>query len=157
MYRFVSRLALRLRRRQWYGTVLLALACVGFVTRCAEAAPLILNEYNGVATTRYLNGGTATLDESGGQATDPHLGRILGNGGDWFELVVTAQTLDIRGWQIAIDDNHGTTVATLTFSQNALLSALKAGTIITVGEDQAEDASYDPLTGDWWIQLQAGA
>ena len=81
---------------------------------------------------------------------------IVGNGGDWFELVVTAQTLDIRGWQIAIDDNHGTTVATLTFSQNALLSSLKAGTIITIAEDQAEDASYDPLGGDWWLALRAG-
>lgn len=137
--------------------VLFSFACVGLAPRCTEAAPLILNEYNGVASTRFLNGGTAALDEEGGQAADPYFGRIVGNGGDWFELVVTAETLDVRGWQIAIDDNHGTTVATLTFSQDALLSALKAGTIITIAEDQPEDASYDPLADDWWIQLRAGA
>jgi hypothetical protein len=134
---------------------LFALTCA-LVARSADAAPLFLNEYNGVASNRFLNGGTAALDEQGGQAADTHLGRILGNGGDWFELVVTAQTLDIRGWQIAIDDNHGATIATLTFSQDPLLAALKAGTIITIAEDQPEDASYDPLGGDWWIALRAG-
>jgi hypothetical protein len=136
--------------------VLFSLTCVALAARCAQAAPLLLNEYNGVASTRFLNGGTAALDEEGGQAADAYFGRIVGNGGDWFELVVIAETLDIRGWQIAIDDNHGTTVATLTFSQHALLSALKAGTIITIAEDQPENPSYDPLADDWWLQLQAG-
>jgi spore coat protein CotH len=155
MPRCPSRLLTGSRRSQWFAALLLLY--VGFAAYCAEAAPLILNEYNGVASTRFLNGGTAAVDEQGGQAADTYFGRIVGNGGDWFELVVTAQTLDIRGWQIAIDDNHGTTVVTVTFSQNALLSALKAGTIITIAEDQPEDASYDPLAGDWWLQLRAGA
>jgi len=145
------------RLRSRLVAVLFSLTCVGLAPRCTEAAPLILNEYNGVASTRFLNGGTAALDEEGGQAADTHFGRIVGNGGDWFELVVIAETLDVRGWQIAIDDNLGTTVATLTFSQHAALSALKAGTIITIAEDQPEDASYDPQSGDWWLELQAGA
>jgi len=141
---------------KWCAAFLLALVGLSLDTRPACAAPLLLNEYNGVAPTRFLDGGTFALDESGGQAADAYFGRITGNGGDWFELVVTAQSLDIRGWQIAIDDNSGATIAVLTFSQDTLLSALQAGTIITIAEDESEDASYDPPGGDWWLRLRAG-
>jgi hypothetical protein len=132
--------------------------CLG--ARNSEAAPLAVNEYNGVRGDRYLNGGDAAADDDGEQAADASLGRIVGNGGNWFELVVTALTLDIRGWTISIDDDGGATLATLTFSQNPLLATLKAGTIITIAEDVPEDVSYDPVdpvSGDWVIQLRAGA
>lgn len=147
------------RRIGSYGcslALLFSLLFLCFDARHSEAAPLFVNEYNGVRGDRYLNGGDAAADDDGEQAADPYLGRIVGNGGNWFELVVTAETLDVRGWQIGIDDDDGTTMATLTLSQNPLLAALQAGTIITIAEDVPEDASYDPPGGDWAIQLQAG-
>jgi hypothetical protein len=119
----------RFRRRIGsYGcslALLFSLLFLCFGARHSEAAPLFVNEYNGVRGDRYLNGGDAAADDDGEQAADPYLGRIVGNGGNWFELVVTAETLDVRGWQIGIDDDDGTTLATLTFSQNPLLAALQ--------------------------------
>lgn len=123
-------------------------------------------------------------------------GRIQANGSDWIELVVTKDNLDIRGWQIRwaeTDSNeaaeaNGTDIwygngnveqGTLTFSSDPNWSNLKAGTIITIVQDdiiyvdadngnktfnvapsQAEatinidtDTSYDPCNGDWWINV----
>jgi hypothetical protein len=114
--------------------------------RSAGAAPLILNEYNGVKPTSFLKN-----DNS-----DTFFGRLLGNGGDWFELVVAADHLDVRGWQVVVEDETGPSTATLTFSADPLWSDLRAGTIITVAEDVEEDVSYDPAGGDWWIQVRAG-
>ncbi|RYD25603.1 MAG: lamin tail domain-containing protein, partial [Verrucomicrobiaceae bacterium] len=52
-------------------------------------ASIVLNEYNGVSATNFLNGGDATTDEDGGAASvDTHFGRVLGNGGAWAEFVV---------------------------------------------------------------------
>ena len=137
-------------------TLFLALFVLCFSAGQSEAAPLFVNEYNGVRDDRYLNGGDDLEDDDGEQASDVFLGRIVGNGGDWFELVVTAEVLDVRGWQILIDDDGGSTLATLTFSQDPLLATLEAGTIVTIAEDLLEDASYDPDAGDWGIQLTAG-
>ncbi len=111
------------------------------------AADVILNEYNGVDPTSLLGDGAKS---------DPFFGPVEGNGGDWFELVVVTDHLDIRGWQVIVDDNNGASVATLTFSQHALLSDLRAGTIITVAEEVADDPSYDPTADDWWFNVQAG-
>ena len=36
-------------------------------------------------------------------------------------------------------------------------SDLRSGTIITVAEDLADDASYDPSAGNWWINVRAAA
>ena len=138
-------------------TLLLTLFVLCFSAGQSEAAPLFVNEYNGVRDDRYLNGGDDLEDDDGEQASDVFLGRIVGNGGDWFELVVTAEVLDVRGWQILIDDDGGSTLATLTFSQDPLLATLEAGTIVTIAEDLLEDASYDPDAGDWGIQLTAGS
>ncbi|MBX3396859.1 MAG: lamin tail domain-containing protein [Phycisphaerae bacterium] len=109
---------------------------------------LILNEYNGVSSTRFLKD----------NASDTHFGRVVGNGGDWFELVVTQDNLDIRGWQLEVRDNVGNAAATLdvlTFTQHPIWSNLRRGTIITVAEDVPEDVSYDPAGGDWWINVRA--
>jgi hypothetical protein len=126
--------------------VLLSALTLLATARPLWAAALILNEYNGVAPGNLLDN-----DNS-----DVFFGRVEGNGGDWFELVVVADHLDIRGWQVIVDDDGGASVATLTFSNNALLSDLRAGTIITVAEQVADDPSYDPANNDWWINLQAG-
>ncbi|MFQ5665032.1 MAG: CotH kinase family protein [Candidatus Binatia bacterium] len=121
------------------------------------AAPLILNEYNAVRPDRFLNGGDAIADDNGGQQSDAFFGRVLGNGGDWFELVVIADHLDIRGWEVRINDDGGAAQATVAFSQDPLWSDLRAGTIITVAEEVPDDVSYDPASGDWWINVQASA
>ena len=61
-------------------------------------ADIILNEYNAVGNADFLNGGDAAADEDGGRASDCYFGRVQGNGGDWFELVVITDHLDMRGW-----------------------------------------------------------
>jgi len=110
---------------------------------------LILNEYNAVDSDQYLdNGGSDTL-----------WGTVLGNGGDWFELVVVEDHLDVRGWQLVVRDDTGDptgeAVETLVLSPEDIWSDLRRGTIITVCENLATDLSYDPLNDDWWINVQA--
>lgn len=126
---------------------LAALVLAAFTTN-AHAASLILNEYNAVGGNNYLQ------NPSG---SDTYWGRVTGNGGDWFELVVIDDHLDIRGWQLEI--YHGPDVVeydeTLNLSYSTIWSDLRSGTIITVSEDLPDDISYDPIAGDWWINVQA--
>lgn len=121
------------------------------------AAPLIVNEYNAVAADRFLNGGDAAMDVDGGQKADTFFGRIMGNGGDWLELVVISSSLDVRGWTITIEDGEALLTSTLTFSQSPLWSSLIAGTIITIAENVPDDAGYNPGGGDWWINVRASS
>lgn len=115
-------------------------------------APIILNEYNAVGGDQYLEGGSAS---------DSYFGRVLGNGGDWFELVVTTDHLDMRSWGLDIYES-GSFDETLRLTNHSIWSDLRIGTIITISEDIADDISYnpiydplDPLAGDWWINVQA--
>jgi hypothetical protein len=119
-----------------------------------SAAGLILNEYNAVADSNWLNGGTEFSDLNGGLAGDVTLGRVVGNGGDWFELVVTENGLDLRGWKFVLSEG-GVTLSTLTLSEDDVWTTLQAGTIITVSEQFADDVSYDPGSGDWHINVHA--
>ncbi len=109
--------------------------------------PILVNEYNGVAPTNFL----------GGTGGDVFFGRVLGNGGDWFELVVVEDHLDLRGFKVQVRDNSGATAATLTFTGASLLSDLRSGTIITVSGELPTEVSYAPAAGDWWINLKASA
>jgi len=59
---------------------------------------VLLNEYNAVDPDRYLEG----------TGSDPYWGRVYGNGGDWFELVVVQDHLDLRGWQLVMEDAPAT-------------------------------------------------
>ncbi len=117
-------------------------------------ADVILNEYNAVGGNDYLGGGDSSADETGGRASDGYFGRVPGNGGDWFELVVIKDHLDMRGWQLDIYEDD-TLDETLTLTSHAIWSDLRSGTIITVAEDVPSDISYDPAGGDWWINVQA--
>ena len=122
------------------------------------AASIILNEYNAVSAGNFLNGGDEIADTDGGTAADSRLGRVLGNGGDWFELVIVEEGLDLRGYRFEIYDAGAVFPdVTLILSQDPLFQGLRAGTILTVAEEQPTDASYDPDGGDWWIQLEATA
>ena len=123
-----------------------------------HAAPLILNEFNAVGGSNFLNFGTATTDGDGNSINPPadtYFGRIAGNGGDWIELVVVADHLDIRGWTLDICDGGVCGANLLTFSNNSVWSDLRAGTIITVSEDEPTDLSFDPGGGDWWMNVRA--
>ncbi len=119
-----------------------------------RGADLILNEYNAVDTNDFLGGGDSSADENGGRAADTFFGRVPGNGGDWFELVVVKDHLDIRGWKLDVYED-GVLDETLTLTVHPIWKDLRAGTIITVAEDVLSDISYDPAAGDWWINVQA--
>jgi hypothetical protein len=124
---------------------------------CASSlfgASVILNEYNAVDLAEYLGGGTAAVDADGGRAFDSYFGRVLGNGGDWFELVVITDNLDMRNWSLDIYSD-GVLDETLSLTNHSIWSALRSGTIITISEDVPSDISYDPAGGDWWINVQA--
>ncbi len=117
-------------------------------------ADVILNEYNAVSSTNFLNGGDSAVDDDGGRASDSYFGRIQGNGGDWFELVVITDHLDMLRWKLDIY-NNGLLDETLDLTNHGIWSDLRSGTIITVSEDVESDVSYDPAAGDWWINVQA--
>ena len=115
------------------------------------AADVILNEYNAVGGAQYL----------GASGADSYWGRVAGNGGDWFELVVITDHLDMREWGFVVSWYDAGIPARqseiLWLTGNAIWSDLRSGTIITVSEDLSDDISYDPLAGDWWINVQANA
>jgi hypothetical protein len=105
-------------------------------------SPIVLNEWNAVEPDRMVAQG------------DDALGWALGNGGDWIELVVTTDGLDLRGWRLTMEDRIGP-AGELVFTDDPLLASLRAGTLLTIAEDLAEDAAYDPDDGDWRFHLRA--
>jgi hypothetical protein len=113
-----------------------------------EPGTVILNEYNAVADENHLKNVGA----------DTFWGRIEGNGGDWFEIVVIQDHLDMRNWELVVSDDTGgggQVIQTLVLADHTAWSDLRSGTIITVSEELADDVSYDPVGGDWWISVQA--
>jgi len=123
----------------------------------AAAAPIIVNEFNAVSASMFLNGGTVDADLDGNPTADTYFGRVQGNGGDWLELVVIQDHLDLRGGSLSIDEGllPARTTTVLSFTQSSLWADLRSGTIITVAEDLIDDPTYDPAGGDWWINVQA--
>lgn len=135
---------------------------------------LILNEYNAVASDRFLNGGTLTADEDGGPASaDSHFARVAGNGGNWFELVLvgdgTAGFTDLTNWSIEVGQiaNSGVFVpsSTITLSDSATWSAVAHGTLLTFidqntagGGLNTEINRVDELTstGLAWTNIHVG-
>ncbi len=109
-----------------------------------EAPPIVLNEWNAVASDSTLKNG------------DAELGTSAGNGGDWLELLVLEDHLDLRGWRLEMRDLRQIPW-TLTFTDDSLLEDLRAGTILTIAADLPEDPSYDPENGDWRFHLRASA
>jgi hypothetical protein len=138
-----------------YAKVICGCGFVLFVLSPIFAADVILNEYNAVDSTEFLNGGDALSDLNGSQASDSFFGRIPGNGGDWFELIVITDHLDMRYWNFSISSDDGLATETLRLTDHDIWSDLRSGTIITVAEDVPSDISYCPGAGDWWINVQA--
>lgn len=149
----------------------------------ALASDVIVNEWNCVGSAKWLGNpasaiaGCPTPDGPGGancsNEEDVFFGRVLGNGGDWIEIVITKDHADIRGWRLqwieaAATDADGTDVwygegtvpqGEITFSTAAIWSDLRAGTIVTIAESSTAlggldtDTSFDPCRGDWWINV----
>ena len=111
-------------------------------------ADVVLNEWNAVSADKWLGG-----EESDG--ADTTLGRVMGNGGDWIELLVRIDT-DLRGWRLTMTDRNGDAGA-LVFTDDPLLADVRAGTLLTIAEDLPEDPAYAPDSGDWRFHLRAGA
>ena len=111
------------------------------------SAAVILNEYNAVSSGNFLKDG----------GSDGRLGVVQGNGGNWFELVVTEDHTDMRQWSLAWTEGGDAGVLVLTDAPQ--WADLRAGTIVTFSElDHAAggldtDMSYDPAGGDWWLHV----
>ncbi len=160
-------------RRLSMGCVLLG-GVVLTAGQADAAGELIINEYNGVGEAKFLEHDL----QKPWEGQDSYFGRIQGNGGNWIELVVTEDHLDIRGWTLEwmnVDPDSGV----VTFSNDARWSDLRAGTIITIIESVDDlvpevanlqdtdfnntvdtigtpfnidtDFSFDPGAGDWWV------
>jgi len=160
----------------------IVLCVLGLCAR-APAADVILNEWNSVGSTKWLGNPAAAVtgcpspDGPGGVSCstneDVFFGRLLGNGGDWMELVITKDHTDIRGWKVqwietAATDANGqdiwygngsTPQGEITFSNATIWSNLRAGTILTITESSTvlggldTDTSFNPCLGDWWINV----
>ncbi|MDB4265436.1 lamin tail domain-containing protein [bacterium] len=104
------------------------------------APSVILNEYNAVSNDRFLNGGTLSTDSDGAPASsDTHFGRVLGNGGNWFELAVvgngSAGFSDITDWSIEVgtllESGAFAASSTILLSDPDTWSAVANGTLLT--------------------------
>ncbi|MBC8293229.1 MAG: lamin tail domain-containing protein [Proteobacteria bacterium] len=123
-----------------------------FFAAPVQSAPVILNEYNAVDGNSFL----------ANAASDPYWGRRSGNGGDWIELVVIQDGLDMRNWQVLVVNNAGVPLAEESFllrlTNADLWSNLRSGTIITLSEKLGNNVpELQPLLGKWWVNVRAAA
>lgn len=135
-----------MRRLFWLPAVFVGL---GMATASIEAADVILNEYCAVDDDLLLDN----------LASDPFWGRRTGNGGDWFEVVVVTDHLDMRGWEFFVSNDTGS-AAQETFLIKLTTapewSDIRRGTILTISEDAANNlGDYHPELGQWWINVRA--
>ncbi|MFH1110605.1 MAG: IPTL-CTERM sorting domain-containing protein [Planctomycetota bacterium] len=126
-----------------------ALGLSALVALEVEAADVILNEASAVDDDQLLDN----------LASDPFWGRRTGNGGDWFEVVVVTDHLDMRGWEFFVSNDTGGAgqeTFLLKLTTAALWSDIRRGTIITISEDAANNVGdYHPELGQWWINVRA--
>lgn len=128
-----------------------------FLLTVGNPAPsVILNEYNAVAADKFLNGGDAATDSDGPPASvDTHFGRVMGNGGQWFELVVVgdggAGMVDMRGWTIQVGTGRAGFAVNdrIVLSNHADWSAVPSGTILTF---TAQNTAQGGLDTGWAIR-----
>ena len=155
----------------------MSFAMAGFLASSGQAyaaGELIVNEYNAVNEAEFME----FASNKPWEGQDSYFGRILGNGGNWIELVVTSDHLDIRNWTLEWS-NSDPDDGVVTFSNDARWSDLRSGTIITIIEsvddlvpsvsniqdndfndvadavgdpfDVSTDFSFDPGNDDWWV------
>jgi hypothetical protein len=131
------------------------------LAECASCTPVFLNEYNAVSAANFLNGGTAATDAQGGTAADAFFGRVAGNGGSWFELIVGIDGLDMRGWSLQwAEAEAGGASGTITLASDDALAAIPAGTILTFTNRNAAQGGRDTDLslgeGDRWMNIFVG-
>lgn len=137
------------------------LAFITLALASQASGALILNEYNAVRSDRWLDAdgiGDST-------ASDSNFGRVVGNGGRWFETLVVGTssvpgaTIDIRGWSFgwtSTDVGSGS----FTLTNDAALSTVHRGTLLTFFSQDAAGPNvvtnfntYDPTNGNWWLNI----
>jgi len=123
-----------------------------------DCPPVILNEYNAVVANGFLNGGDALFDDDGGFAADSFFGRVEGNGGDWFELVVVRDGLDMRGWRLGWAERSTGAEGEIILSEDPFWASLPAGTIVTFIELTTAQGGLDTdtsftLGGGNWVNI----
>jgi len=129
------------------------------MAECDSCQPVALNEYNAVEDGAFLNGGTLELDEDGGQAPDVFFGRVPDNAGDWFEIVLVKDHLDMRQWRLFWEETDLGVSGEIELSADAFWSDMTSGTILTFIERTSAsggldtDLSFDPAGGDRWINV----
>jgi hypothetical protein len=109
----------------------------------------ILNEYNAVGSTRWLGGVDST-------AEDVFFGRVLGNGGNWFEIIVTQDQVDMRGWQFHWQedrDGGGFDTGTLTLTDRICDGGESDGEACEDAPDCPGGTCVDFL---FWSEMRAG-
>jgi hypothetical protein len=136
-------------------------------------APIILNEYNAVSASNYLNGGSSLVDDDGGPVSvDSVFIRQQGNGGQWVEFVVVgtgaAGTVDMRGWTIEIGTSNGSGFVArnkLVLSNHASWQNVPVGTILTFIDKNTSQNGRDSgfalrdrrgTVGDVWTNIWMG-
>jgi len=151
--------------RRWViglGLIAGAVSAAAVQAGLRDGAPVILNEYNAVRSDRWLDCDGLLCPDCGGPPCkeDVFFGRVVGNGGNWFELIVVQDHLDMRNWQLTWTEQTTTpTAGTITLTDHSLWSDLRAGTIITFTESDAAhggrdtDTTFNPAIGDWWINI----
>lgn len=137
------------------------LAFISLALASQASASVILNEFNAVRDTRWLD-----VDGAGAStASDSHFGRIEGNGGRWFETLVVGttttpgETIDMRGWSFEWSD-LGVGSGSFQLTNDNALSAIHRGTVLTFIQEDASGpsvpsnfGSYDPANGSWWLNI----
>ena len=104
---------------------------------------VILNEYNAVLPTNFLGGEDPA-------ARDTFFGRVAGNGGTWFELVVVGDggfsVVDLRGWTIEVSNRAPHPFVArqrLKLSHDFDWNYVPAGTILTFIDRTTDRGGFD--------------
>ncbi len=137
------------------------LAFISLALASQASGALILNEYNAVRADRWLDADGLAAST----ASDTFFGRIVGNGGRWFETLVVGNssvpgaTIDIRGWSFGWTSTDVAS-GSFTLTNNAALSAVHRGTLLTFFSQDASGPNvetnfntYDPTNGNWWLNI----
>lgn len=113
-------------------------------------SPIILNEFNAVDDDEFLGGVPAAGETA---STDSFFGRVLGNGGDWVEFVITGDggpsLVNASGWQIEIGSVEAgifSPSSTATLNEAPFWKDLPSGTILTFSAEPTNLSRTDNLS-----------
>ena len=148
----------------------LAVVAALLLVQPMAASEVVLNEYNAVSSARWLDEGSGPATpgdpendpEMASEKHDAHLGRIMGNGGNWFELAVVGDgtngsTVDMRGWKLAWEEDGD--MGEIVLSDDSFWQSALAGTLITISELElltAQDGSEIANGSDTFVDFGSG-